>query len=153
VTLEVCLRRIQLPTVATLFLTALTGCREAVGLADQVDFVVSRLAASAEQQRVEYRFTVTNRGSSTVWIPACAQRITPDIEFVLGNRTVDSSTGAVCLAVNDMSPLALSPGETYQGDRAVPYRTGVEYVPYLAVGSDRALATGVRLRAGAFTAQ
>jgi hypothetical protein len=133
-------------------LLSASGCQDPAGLLERVDFTVAPLAAQTDPLIVAYRFTVTNRSGDTVWFAACDRRITPDVAFVVNGRTVDTSSGNLCLAVEDMTPVPLAPGATYTGDRAVPYRAGVRYVPYLGVGRDRAGDRGARLQARAFDA-
>jgi hypothetical protein len=129
-----------------------SACQEPAGLLERVDFTVAPLADQADPLIVEYRFTVTNRSADTVWFAACDGRITPDVAFVLNGRTVDTSSGSLCLAAYDMTPVPLAPGATYPGDRTVACRAGVRYVPYLGVGRDRAGDRGARLQASAFDA-
>ena len=132
--------------------TAFMACQSPSGLADGVDFTVTPLAFQADPRVIAYRFVVTNRSADTIWMAACNHRITPDIAFTVNGRIIDTANGAVCLAIYDMSPVALAEGESYAGDRAVPIRAGVRYVPYLGVGRDRSLQSSARLQADAFNA-
>ena len=132
--------------------TAFMACQSPSGLADRVDFTVTPLASQTDPRLVAYRFVVTNRSADTIWMAACNHRITPDIAFMVNGRTIDTASGAVCLAIYDMGPVALAAGESYAGDRAVSFQAGVRYVPYLGVGRDRSLQSGARLQADAFIA-
>ena len=130
--------------------TAFMACQSPSGLAERVDFTVTPLALQTEPQFVSYRFVVTNRSADTIWMAACNHRITPDIAFTVNSRVIDTANGAVCLAMYDMSPVALAAGESYAGVRAVSIQAGVRYVPYLGIGRDRSLQSGARLQADAF---
>lgn len=140
-------------SVAILSLGAVSAaCQNPAGLAERVDFAVAPLSSQPDPRLVAYRFVITNRSAETIWMPACDQRITPDIAFVVNGRTIDTSSGSTCLAIYDMSPVALAAGETYAGERAVPYQAGVRYVPFLGVSRARDLQRGARLQADAFGA-
>ena len=131
-------------------LALLQACKNPSGLGEQVDFSVTPLALQADSRIVAYHFVVTNRSTATIWMSACDRRTTPDIAVVVNGRTVDTFGGATCLAIYDMGPISLGAGESYAGDRSVPYQAGVHYVPYLGVGRDREMQTGARLQANAF---
>ena len=133
------------------FVAAFMACQSPSGLADRVDFTVTPLTPQADPRLVAYRFVVTNRSADTIWMAACNHRITPDIAFMVNGRTIDTAS-AFCLAIYDMSPVALAAGESYAGERAVSFQSGVRYVPYLGVGHDRSLQSGAHLQADAFNA-
>ena len=133
------------------FVAAFMACQSPSGLADRVDFTVTPLASQTDPRLVAYRFVVTNRSADTIWMAACNHHITPDIAFMVNGRTIDTAS-AFCLAIYDMSPVALAAGESYAGERAVSFQSGVRYVPYLGVGHDRSLQSGAHLQADAFNA-
>lgn len=141
--------------VSMLLVSLLVGvpaCQNPSGLSEHIDFTVTPFATQADPRIVAYRFEIINRSADTIWMPACGQRITPDVAFVVDGRTVDRVSGDLCLAIYDMSPVALAAGATYAGERAVPYQAGVRYVPSIGVGRDRTLERGARLQARAFGA-
>lgn len=143
---------LRVSTLLVGLLASVSACQNPSGLSEQIDFTVTPFATQADPRFVAYRFEVTNRSADTIWMPACDQRITPDVAFVVDGRTVDTMSGDLCLAIYDMSPVALAAGATYAGERAVFYQTGVRYVPSLSVGRDRTLDRGARLQARAFGA-
>lgn len=136
--------------VLSALLLSVASCQDSTGLAG-VAFAVSRQTVQADPGVVAYRFVVINQSDATIWMNACNRIVSPDIDFVVGGRTVDTMSGGFCLAIYDMSPIALEPGQSYEGERAVPYRAGVQYRPSLGVSSERTLqGRGGRLQAAAF---
>lgn len=135
-----------------LAIAPLLGCSEPAGLAKDVRFDVVPASTQSAPSIVSYRFVVKNEGDAVIWMPTCAQRVTPDIAIVVDGRTVDTLNGDTCFGLGDSSPLALAPGTTYSGDRAIPAREGARYEPSLVVARDRALTASARLQSAVFSA-
>src|SRR5438309_8221464 len=105
----------------------LAGCNW-FGSGVQVDMATTSVTRPRPDSMVSVSYRVTNRGSTSTYLLACDHR--PDAET---DRLVASGwqeyLGTGCLAIYDMSPLILAPGQavdaTWSWDVAGAYRLRV----------------------------
>jgi len=74
---------------------------------------------------VSISYRVTNRGSSSTYLLACGQLPTPETDRLVANSWQEYG-GTGCVAIYDMRPLALAPGQavdaSWSSDVAGTYR-------------------------------
>lgn len=94
---------------------AVLGCSGITGPAGQLDLVTNGERFALEDTALEgVPFTVVNRGWRTVYLARCGAAIAVEADRLEGTRWARYG-GGVCLASLPLSPLAVRPGERYEG--------------------------------------
>lgn len=105
-------------SLLVLLAAALAGCgADATAPADAAVTLTlgdTLLARDPTARSARVRFRIENQGVATAYVPRCGEAIGADVERWVGGRWVAYSS-AICIAVLDMSPMPLGPGEARTG--------------------------------------
>lgn len=99
----------------------LVACDDTTGPSDsglRLSTLEDRLVLPA-QGVVDVSFTITNRGETSAFLSRCGDRIMSAIDRKGSDGSWAQYNGDMCLAIYDMSPLEIAPGESLHGMRGL----------------------------------
>lgn len=94
------------------------ACQESTGPGEASLRLSLEKVAFELDPTVDVLFTLSNRGGATVYVPACGDQVTAEIQRREGGAWAKYS-GDLCVTVLPMSPLAVASGEALQGTRSI----------------------------------
>jgi hypothetical protein len=116
-------------SVGTVLVAA--SCTPVDGPAPALTVALTNIVPNSANLTVGFDYSITNTGSAAAYIPACAGVPRPSVAIDGPGSAHDEAGGALCIAILDMSPVRLAPGEGYAGHDAVAQRAGVRYTVFV----------------------
>jgi hypothetical protein len=117
-------------TLAVAVALSFTGC-DAPTAPARVSLTVAVVRAEATETTVPIGFSLLNTGSEPIYIPACGGIVRPEVD-VIGPGTVRDRVSWGCIAILDMGPVVVGPGDSYEGAVIIPRRPGARFRPFVS---------------------
>ena len=97
----------------------------------RVSLDVAVVTAEVTESMVPIRYTLLNTRSEPIYLPACGGIARPEVD-IIGPGTLRDQVSWGCIAILDMGPVVVGPGESYRGTVTVPRRPGARFRPFVS---------------------
>lgn len=108
---------------------SLTSCDSPTAPA-RVSLDVAVVTADVTESMVPISYSLRNTGSEPIYLPACGGVARPEVD-IIGPGAMRDQVSWGCIAILDMGPVLVGPGESYEGIVTIPRRPGARFRPFV----------------------